>query len=610
MPTKQIRPKTVTSLELWKCLVVVVFFGACLGPSGHCASANESAVSIGQRVGNLAFKDIRYLERSLADFNDKKAVVVVCINTTCPLVKKYLPKLKRLEQTYRQRGVQFVALNVGSADSIRDMAAFAIEHELTFPSVQDIGAQSTVALGVQRTPEVAVIDAGGRLRYRGRIDNQYRIGGTLPKASENNLKDALDALLAGRKIAVEKTPVDGCAITRPIRQKSDRVVTFTEHVQPLIHTHCSDCHKPNTEAPFSLRTYGDVHDHAEMIAEVVSDQRMPPWYADSKHGEFTNKRGMTRNQRDTISQWVENGMPRGEAVDTPIPQTDDEPSGENWLIGKPDHIIRMFGKHTLPADGYIPYKYTILPYIFVEDTWVQSVQILPSNPAVLHHCNMGIVVPGGNETESQFVTGKVPGGMPLLLNDGVAVLIPKGSALVLQIHYTTTGQEETCKLSVGLKYPKNIVHKRLRHLMITNRKFAIVPGASHHKVTASRTFDCDATGVGLFAHMHVRGKDMTFIAHDPDGKTDTLLRIPNYNFDWQLGYVWQPGKKRFSEGTRVECVAHYDNSTFNPYNPDATATVKHGPQTYHEMLFGFLFYTATNEDLNLTVNPKTGRVVP
>ena len=103
---------------------------------------------------------------------------------------------------------------------------------------------------------------------------------------------------------------------------------------------------------------------------------------------------------------------------------------------------------------------------------------------------------------------------------------------------------------------------------------------------------------------------MTFIAHDPNGKTDTLLRIPNYSFDWQLGYVWHPGKKQFSEGTRVECVAHYDNSTFNPYNPDATATVKHGPQTYHEMLFGFLFYTATNENLNLTVNPKTGRVVP
>ena len=151
----------------------------------------------------------------------------------------------------------------------------------------------------------------------------------------------------------------------------------------------------------------------------------------------------------------------------------------------------------------------------------------------------------------------------------------------------TNGKPEKCRISVGFKYAKETVQKQLRHMLLVDKKFAIPPGAPAHPVSASKVLDRDAAVIGLFVHMHLRGRDMTFKAHQPDGTSETLLLVPNYSFDWQMPYVYERGKVRFPKGTRLEAIAHYDNSAFNPYNPDPSATVKDGPQTYHEMLNGF-----------------------
>jgi hypothetical protein len=194
----------------------------------------------------------------------------------------------------------------------------------------------------------------------------------------------------------------------------------------------------------------------------------------------------------------------------------------------------------------------------------------------------------------------------MALDDGIAYCIPKGSVLGLQIHFVATGKPEKCRLSVGFRYPRVEVQRRLRNIQLIDVRFAIPPGAPAHKVTASRVLDHDIVGVGLFSHMHLRGKDMTFNAHLPDGKTDTLLIIPNYNFAWQVPYRWESGKKTLPKGTRLECIAHYDNSPFNPYNPNPLVTVRNGPQTHNEMMYGFFFYTNADEKLELKVDPQTG----
>jgi thiol-disulfide isomerase/thioredoxin/mono/diheme cytochrome c family protein len=561
------------------------------------------AVQIGQPVAELRFKDIRYLPRSLDDFKENRAFVLVFTNTTCPLVQRYLPVLQSLEKEYRNRGIQFLAVNSSEEDTIVDLATQAVEFGMEFPFVKDINGQCVAALGVQRTPEVVVLDAERRLRYRGRINDQYRLGGTKPEPSREDLRIALEEVLAGREVAVAETPVDGCLINPPsLRPRRERV-TYAEHVAPILRQHCQECHRPGTPAPFALLTYEQAAGKARMIAEVVSDRRMPPWYASPKFGHFVNRRGLSTEERETLIAWATSDRERGDASKlAPSHQA----ASDSWLIGEPD-LTTETSEYELPDTGDIPYKYAGLDLTFPEEVWLQGVQILPDNPRVVHHCNLIVFPAGGSYRQGRLVTGTVPGGEPMRLDPGTAYRIPKDSALLLQIHFVSTGKPEKCKIRVGFRHARGVVQKQLRYLLMADSKFAIPPGAPAHRTGAVRTFDRDAVGLAMFVHMHVRGRDMSFLAHRPDGTTERLLMVPNYNFDWQLPYRWQIGEKRFPKGTRIETIAHFDNSTFNPFNPDPTATVKDGLQTKDEMSHGYLFYFDDTEQLNLEIDPATGR---
>jgi thiol-disulfide isomerase/thioredoxin len=576
-------------------------FGLASGPGPLAWGAERPAV--GTEVKDLQFKDIRYLTRSLKDLGEAKAYVLVFSNTTCPLVQKYWPKLKRLDEQYRSQGVQFVSINISIDDEISELAQQAIDYGVEFPFVKDIDGSCAQALGVQRTPEVVILDAKRAIRYRGRIDDQHRVGGSRPNVTSDDLTNALDDLLAGKDLRATETPVDGCLITLPAQPDLTRKVTFYEDILPLVQANCQDCHRLGGNAPFSLVTRDEVTSHAAAIAEVVADRRMPPWYASRKQ-HFINELGLTPNQREMFAVWAKTAMAAGDEKAAPRPRSFDDSA---WEIGEPDIITTSFETHKLPAEGFVDYKHVILPYVFLHDTWISGAEIKPSNSAVVHHCNMAYVSIGQKFDDGNFITGRVPGGTAFTLGEGLAFRIPAGSVLGLQIHYTTTGKEETNRMSVGLRFPHYVVRQQLRHLQVTTRKFEIPPQASSHAVTATRILPCDATGLAMFSHMHLRGKDMTFKALLPDGQQQTLLSIPNYHFDWQQNYRWEPGKMKFPEGTKIEVTAHFDNSRFNSYNPDPTQAVRFGPQTVHEMMYGFFFYTADGEDLNLSIDPKSGR---
>ncbi|HUE15768.1 MAG TPA: redoxin domain-containing protein [Planctomycetaceae bacterium] len=588
-------------------LVAGLLVVACVAPGSFAAQAT---VPVGQNVGKLAFKDIRYLPRSLADFSGKKAFVIVCTNTTCPLVQRYLPKLKRLDEKYRGQGLQFVSLNVGPGDSIREMAAHAVGFDLAFPTVKDVNGETVAALGVTRTPEAVVLGHDFVLRYRGRIDDQYRLSGANQNSLHNDLENAIEAVLAGKPVSVAETTVDGCLITHAAAPAHSSAVTYNKDIAPILRKHCVECHQPNTEAPFSLLSYEDAKKQGATMAEVVGDEAMPPWYASAAHGDFLNRREMSATERDTIAAWVQGGMPRGDRVadSTPIPLR--KVVGEGWLIGKPDLVVRT-KLHSVPADGFVKYRYEPLSYVFPQDTWIDRIQILPDNPKVVHHCNLILIPAFGDKVKNAlFVTGKVPGGIPMELNDGIAVRVPKMYLPLLQIHFTTDGHEEKCRIAVGFRYAREKVQKEMHLERISSHDFAIAAGDPHYKVAQSWQTKRDIVGIGLFTHMHVRGTDMTYLAHYPDGKTETLLLVPNYSFDWQIGYAWAAGARKFPAGTRFEVVAHYDNSPFNPFNPDPKKTVREGDQTTEEMMYGFLFYTVAAEHLNLDIDPKTGVALP
>lgn len=581
----------------------------CLSPTAWSATpGGESApaIKIGDAVGPLSFKDIRFVQHSLKDLGEYKACVLVFTTLDCPVVKRYLPTLKELDEAYRERGVQFVAVNVGPDDPLIEVAYQAVKADISFPFVKDFEGNTVKALGVKRVPEVAIVDAEGKLRYRGRIDNQYRVSGVQPNVGAEPLKDALNALLSGAEVAVTETPVDGCLITQAKPPKLEGV-TFAEHIAPIMQKHCQECHHPGATGPMSLISYDDVSGNAEMVAEVVGEQRMPPNYSSREQAhEIVNRQVLTDDERNQVLAWCAGDKPLGDPAKMPAPR---EFADSKWLIGEPDLVVAMSAEAKIPEKGIIPYKYAFLPYKFEEDTWVNNVQILPGNAAVVHHCNLAAIQPGGKYNDAEFITGFVPGGSPMNLEPGQGFLIKKGSVLVLQIHYVTTGEKTTDRTSVGFKFCKGKVKKQLHHFRVTTSDIAIAPFASHHPVSSKRVLKTDAVGVGMFSHMHLRGKDMTFFARYPDGTSETILAIPNYDFNWQMAYRWETGKKKFPAGTEIEVVAHYDNSKFNPYNPDPSDTVREGDQTYEEMMFGFFFYTEDGPDLDLEVDGSNGQAI-
>jgi peroxiredoxin len=582
----------------WLPAAAAAFVMACTG------AAAEAGLPIGAQAEKFIVTDIRFSPRSLEDFGKDKVCVLIFTTASCPLAQRYLPRLKELAAEYGGKGVQFIAVNPGPDESVMEMAWQALEAGAEFPFVKDFDGQCARALGATRTPEAVVLDAGRRIRYRGRIDDQYRLGGVRPAATRGDLQEALNDVLAGNKVRVEETPVDGCAITLSAPPASGSAPTYAKDIAPLMNRHCVECHRPGTAAPFVLTSYEKVSGKAGTIAEVVEQQRMPPWFAHPGFGKFQNHRGLSAAEREVIVQWARGDRAAGDLASAPPPPQFPE---TKWSIGTPDKVITAATEQNLPATGYIPYRYVILPHLFLHDTWVQGIEIMPSNPRVVHHANLAYAkLPGGFDEAHNFLTGKVPGGVPVDLNSGVAMLIPAGSTLVLQIHYVTTGKEEMDRISVGLRFARETVRKKVHYKIIDNSRFSIPPGAPAHPVSAQKTLECDATGIGLFCHMHLRGRDTTFTAHYPDGKSVILLALPNYSFDWQLAYVWERGAQRFPKGTKIECLSHFDNSAFNPFNPDPAATVKDGPQTYHEMMHGFFFYTDDAENLDVQVDPKTG----
>ncbi len=584
-------------------ILVLVVFGLV-----SSVRAADRQPAIGDTIADLRFKDIRGLSRSLTDLGKKRAYVFVFTTTQCPLVRRSMPKLVDIDKQFGPRGVQVVAVNVGSEETIRDMASLAIEFEAAFPFVKDTDLSCARSLGVTRTPEVAVLNSDRKLVYRGRIDDQFRLGGSRPEPSRRDLEEAIKEVLEDRAVSVSESTVDGCLIeSREARVSDAKEPTFHHDVSPILNRRCTSCHREGAVGPFSLTSFEEVVAHAEMLAEVVIDQRMPPWFANSRHGTFQNDASLTRDERETLLRWVKSGRRKGDPKDATEPP---ELPTSKWRIGEPDLVIKMVGEHTLPATGFVEYKRLVLPYMFLNETWLEAIEIRPDNLAVVHHCNMAYVTTKGAGHHT-FVTGHVPGGQPMDLgrfDNGVAYRIPAFSGLGLEIHYTTTGKEERCSISVGLRFPRKTVHKQLRHFLLDPRKLQIEPGNGAFPVRASLTLDQDISLLGLFAHMHLRGKDATFYADVPGKQRQTLLQIPNYNFEWQLGYEIEPGKQRLPKGTKIESVAHYDNSAFNPYNPDPQRTVPYGLQTYDEMFNGYGFFVAEDEDLNLEINPQTGVV--
>jgi hypothetical protein len=346
----------------------------------------------------------------------------------------------------------------------------------------------------------------------------------------------------------------------------------------------------------SLITFDDVRPWARSIKQKVVDRVMPPWGADPHIGKFANDPSLTDAQIRTIAAWVDGGAPEGPRASLPTVPT----FTEGWSIGKPDLVFKMSEAFHVPADGTVPYTYVTIPTNLKEDIWISAVELKPSDRRVVHHIISDLLEDDGKPApapslrpdrtrkEAGGLGGYVPGRQGTIFDEGVARRIPAGADIQLQMHYTTIGQAIDDQTEIGVVLAK-APPSRLRRAgggQMPNASFAIPPGHPNYEVSAKQVMQRDTLLTALYPHMHVRGKDVMYKAIYPDGREEVLLSVPKYDFNWQLTYeLAEP--KLLPKGTTLMVVAHYDNSPANRYNPDPTATVKWGEQTWEEMLIGY-----------------------
>jgi hypothetical protein len=375
---------------------------------------------------------------------------------------------------------------------------------------------------------------------------------------------------------------------------------FYKDILPILEQHCQQCHRPGEIAPMPFLNYAGTRPWAKAIREQVIARKMPPWFADPNYGHFANDRSLSQSEIDTLVAWANAGAPAGDPKNAPPPR--EWPQG--WNIGTPDQVFEMPAAFNIPATGAVDYQYLILPTHFTADRWVQKVEVRTSSRSAVHHAVVYIREPGSKWLEGEprekafsvpiakgFTTSDLlmvytPGNSFDQWPPGVAKRIKAGSDLVLQMHYTPSGKATADRTRIGVVFAQEPPKQAVLSLQMSNDRFVIPPGDSNYRVQVSGTLPNDALLIGMFPHMHLRGKAFEYLITAPNGYVETLLKVNHYDFQWQLNYrLAEP--KLIKAGTHLTWVGYFDNSPNNPGNPDPTAEVRYGEQSWEEMMIGF-----------------------
>jgi hypothetical protein len=388
-------------------------------------------------------------------------------------------------------------------------------------------------------------------------------------------------------------------------------VTYAHDIAPLLYQNCTTCHRTGEVAPFTLLSYADARKRAKLIALVTESRQMPPWKADS-HGEFQDERRLSDAQIALLKTWAEAGAPEGSPAQTP--PTPHFATG--WALGKPDLLVQPMRDYTVAAEGRDVYRCYVIPTSFAEDRYVSTVDVRPGNRAVVHH-TIAYVDTSGTARKKEAEThdgspgypefgglgflpagmlgGWAPGSLPRRLPADTGILLPKGADIVLEVHYHKDGKVETDHTQVALYFNHGVVARPMHLFPLANTGLHIPPGDKNYEIRASLPVIFDATLLTIFPHMHVLGRQMTATATLPDGTKKTLIDVPDWDFNWQGFYAYkQP--VHLPAGSRIDLVAHYDNSADNPRNPSSPPkAVTWGEQTTDEMCLCYLGFTVDAE---------------
>ena len=534
------------------------------------------ALAPSDRVSNFRLFDHMGGSHELHYFSDKKAVVLLTQDLSCAASSAVAADVSTRITEYGEAVEYFVL------DSTSDRATLAVamtdqNARVLIDDAQLVGR----TFDLNRSAEALVIDpTNWTLAYRG-------------DAGEG-LTAALSALVDGTEIERSQTEANGCNIS--YAKTDGHAISYAETIAPILAENCVSCHRPGGIGPWAMNDYNMVRGFSLMMREVLLTKRMPPWHADPTVGHWANDRSIGREDLQTLVSWIDAGAPRGDGEDPLKQYVSHKPV---WgALGEPDLIIDI-PPTDVPATGVVDYQYKYVQNPLDKDVWVRASQIVPGDRTVLHHVitrfgEMATEGPRAGRLKRRSsigggLAGYVPGAEARPLPEGTGTLLPAGATIEFQMHYTTSGAETIDHSRIGIYFHEAEPEHKIEGMILANGRIKIPPHANNHAEQAVREFEDDVLVYSILPHSHYRGKAAKFVAEYPDGSSEVLLNVPNYDFNWQTTYLLEE-PKFMPAGTRIIYTNWWDNSAQNPANPNPNREVTWGQQSFDEMIFGAISY--------------------
>ena len=534
------------------------------------------------RVGDFSLLDQNGYFHQMSWYDDNKAIVLLVQATGDSAAQNVLADFDSLKSSFDTQGIEFFMINplgLKDRDAVKaEMAARNID----VPVLMDDARLISEALGINNVGEVLVYNPKSfTLEFRG------------PMGSA--LISALTDIVAGRDLQTTQVASSGTPVAYPIKTAhQQQVPSYEREIGPIIAQNCAACHREGGIAPFALDSHTMVMGWSQMIREVLMTKRMPPGQIDSHIGDFINDMVLADESAQKIVHWIEAGSPKDGNSD---PLTELVWPETEWAFGEPDYIVEI-PEQSIPATGVLDYYNVMVELDLEEDRWVRASQYIPGDHTVLHHTLHSLIAPGetrggsllGGEPDRPDIAPYIPGQAPRMEPPNTGGLLKAGTRIAMQMHYTTTGKESVDASRIGLWfYPKGFVPEERMSgqcaCHFTPTWVNIPPLDPDYEMTQSFTIEKDAKLFAFTPPMHFRGKRMRFYAEYPNGTSEELINIANYNYNWQLAYTYKEPKS-VPAGTIITATGAFDNSEQNKMNPDANRSVPWGLQSRDEMFFG------------------------
>ena len=556
-----------------------------LATTAVAAVLSTSVLALPDRIGDFGLLDSDGDFHQLSRYRNKEALVLMSFDPNCASIGSSLSSLQAMQTQWSEQGIAFALINSSAESDLAVIRSAKANIDLQLPLLLDSGQLVSETLQLTKAGEVAILDPERlTLIYRG------------PVASA---AATLAAEIAGTVDNTTVVAASGCDLAYPVSEDhASATPDYASEVAPIIAGQCVGCHRAGGIGPFAMDSHLMLQGWSPMIREVLLTRRMPPTQVDPNIGHFSNARYMSDADMQTLVHWIDAGAPRGTAVIDPLTEIQ-LPSWKTWTLGEPDYIISA-PKMEVPATGVMDYITVDVELPFTEDKWVKAVQFIPGDESVLHHLLTYVTAPAeefdGGEANvrsvaRRFLEGYAPGKVDAMtFPEDTGVYIPQGHKLSMQFHFTTNGRATTDETVLGL-YMHDEPPKYENFTRSVSSQFKIPAFDQDYESAASYVFDEDVVVTGLRAHMHFRGKDMKFSVENEDGSMTDLLSVPNYSYAWQPTYeLEQP--MLVKAGTRVHVTGAFDNSEFNPANPDPSKELTFGLQSWDEMFIGYWTYHA------------------